>query len=59
MLRTAYLQQESCSLTVVLLGGNVKRWQAHFAASVVFEEYSDHLVVALLHRHSQWRESVL
>jgi hypothetical protein len=37
----------------------VKRWQAHFATSVVFEKHSDHLVVALLHRHSQWRESVL
>jgi hypothetical protein len=37
----------------------VKRWQAHFAASVVFEKHSDHFVVALLHRHSEWRESVL
>jgi hypothetical protein len=30
----------------------MKRWQAHFSASVIFQKHSYDLVVTLLHRHS-------
>jgi len=53
------LQQERGGLDVVLLGGDVQRWQADPRPRVVLQQHGHHTVVALLQSHRQRREPVL
>lgn len=55
----AYLQKQVSGLAIVFLSGDVKSRESDLALRVVFQEDTDHLVVALLHRHREWRKSIL
>lgn len=55
----AYLQEQVSGFAVVLLSGDVKGRKSYLALGIVLQEYADHFVVALLHRHSEGCEAIL
>uniref|UniRef100_A0A1B0D0G5 Uncharacterized protein n=1 Tax=Phlebotomus papatasi TaxID=29031 RepID=A0A1B0D0G5_PHLPP len=57
-LRCTYLKEKSCSFNVILLGGNMKCWQANFSSCITFQENSYNFVMTLLHCHSQWCKAI-
>lgn len=53
------LEEQRGGLGVIFPGGDVQRRQADLPLGVVLQQEGDHLVVALLQRHRQRRETVL
>lgn len=53
------LQQQRCSLGVILAGSDVQSRQPNFPLGVVLQQQGDDLVVALLERHGQRGEAIL
>lgn len=54
-----YLQKQVSGLAIVFLSGDMKSREPDLALRIVFQQNADHLVVALLHRHSEWCKSIL